>query len=60
MIIANGLVKCSTWLTVDKRSHHMRGRGVHVWGSLSLAMAFLTVTKGRERGGSGDAYKKKE
>ena len=28
VFIANGLVKCSTWLTVDKRSHHMGGRGV--------------------------------
>ena len=33
----------------------MGGRGVHVWVSSSLAMTFLTVTKGREKGGGGDA-----
>ena len=33
----------------------MGGGGFYVWGSSSLAMAFLTVTKGRERGGGGDA-----
>ena len=33
----------------------MGGGGFYVWGSSSLAMAFLTVTKGRERGGGGGA-----